>query len=134
MPKSYIGQTLQGRSFDPGEDLSDADFSRADLRRANFTDCNLARTNFTDADVRGASFVRATLTESNFTRAKAGLEGRGILTLTSLSLLASFLSGLLATTAGISAVKVLSPKSIKTFTFLPWVVLLAISIVLFLTG
>ncbi|MFN6565245.1 MAG: pentapeptide repeat-containing protein [Nostoc sp. ChiSLP01] len=72
MPQDFSGQNLRGRSF-KGQDLTGANFSKA--------------------DIRGADFSQANLTGANFSHARAGLQWHWVISLFSISLLISALTG-----------------------------------------
>lgn len=109
------------------------DLSGKNLKGHSFKGQNLKGANFSGADIRGADFTGANLTGANFSHAQAGLSFRWKIKLLIFSYVISILSGFFSVTAGITAVKRLSPSNIQTFNFLPSVIVLAVSIVLLIT-
>jgi uncharacterized protein YjbI with pentapeptide repeats len=76
------------------------EFHHANLRGANFRGKNLAGENFSYADIRGADFRNAILISANFHNTKAGLPIFWAICLVALSLIMSFLAGLISAYAG----------------------------------
>jgi uncharacterized protein YjbI with pentapeptide repeats len=77
--RDFRGENLTGQSF-KGKDLSGA--------------------NFSEADIRGANFTNAILRGTNFKEATAGLKRHWAISLVTLSLLLSGISGVVSTFAG----------------------------------
>ncbi len=69
------------------------DFSGQNLQGRSFKGQNLEGANFSDADIRGVDFTNANLRGANFSHAKAGLQWNWVISLVSISLLVSALTG-----------------------------------------
>ncbi|MEN8447772.1 MAG: pentapeptide repeat-containing protein, partial [Cyanobacteria bacterium J06555_13] len=67
----YQGKVLENRCFDR-QNLSGANFSKAQLQGATFRDCILTNANFSKADIRGCNFSKATLVSANFEFSQMG--------------------------------------------------------------
>lgn len=75
-------------------------FSNTNLQGADFRGKTLINTDFSGADIRGANFRDAILIGANFCNAKAGLPVSRVISLIIVSILLSFLTGLISAYSG----------------------------------
>ncbi|BAZ71088.1 MAG: pentapeptide repeat-containing protein [Pelatocladus maniniholoensis HA4357-MV3] len=111
------------------------DFSRQNLRGRSFKGQNLEGANFSYADIRGADFTDAILIGANLSHAIAGLQWNWVISLVSISLLISALTGFSSVLAFSSFfVFILSTKVLlsQLYTILCIVIVLAMFAVFFI--
>jgi uncharacterized protein YjbI with pentapeptide repeats len=99
---------------------------RSSAARKNFRGCcfkgqDLTNADFSHADIRGADFTGTTLTNANFSTAKAGLTRPWAIALLGLSFLLSAIAGVASGLTGILAIGTFHPEFISQYTTIPCV-------------
>ena len=123
--RKFPGINLVGKSFE-GQNLSNVDFSIADLRGANFSAANLTEAILSNADIEGTNFTNTDLTKAKLIGVQTGLSKIGKIFSLILSLILVILSVIYLFIVATFTIHYFSAETIKEDTLEPGVYFLSI--------